>query len=108
MYLESSQIDDNNEIDVCIPPVRQDILHPCDILEDIGIGYGYNRMQLSLPDSFTIGQQFLLNKITDQLRNEIARCGFTEIFTFSLVCIFFVLEMVFVLKKKFFFHLVLT
>ncbi|KAH9505856.1 hypothetical protein DERF_010627 [Dermatophagoides farinae] len=84
MYLESSQIDDNNEIDVCIPPVRQDILHPCDILEDIGIGYGYNRMQLSLPDSFTIGQQFLLNKITDQLRNEIARCGFTEIFTFSL------------------------
>ena len=85
MYLESKTINDD-EIEVCIPPVRQDILHPCDILEDIGIGYGYNRMQLLLPQSFTIGKQLLLNKITDQLRNEIARCGFTEIFTFSLVC----------------------
>ncbi|KAH9412513.1 hypothetical protein DERP_006475 [Dermatophagoides pteronyssinus] len=83
MYLESKTIN-NDEIEVCIPPVRQDILHPCDILEDIGIGYGYNRMQLLLPQSFTIGKQLLLNKITDQLRNEIARCGFTEIFTFSL------------------------
>lgn len=79
------KVEKENELNVLVPPVRQDILHPCDILEDICIGYGYNNMPLLLPKSFTIGRQFFLNKITDQLRYEISRCGFTEVFTFSLV-----------------------
>lgn len=84
MCLESKKLSDK-KVDVLIPPTRQDILHACDILEDIGIGYGYNRIPIRLPQSFTIAEQFFLNKLTDQLRDEIARCGFTEIFTFSLV-----------------------
>ncbi|KPM07210.1 phenylalanine-tRNA ligase beta subunit-like protein [Sarcoptes scabiei] len=83
MCLESKKLSDK-KVDVLIPPTRQDILHACDILEDIGIGYGYNRIPIRLPQSFTIAEQFFLNKLTDQLRDEIARCGFTEIFTFSL------------------------
>jgi phenylalanyl-tRNA synthetase beta chain len=26
------------------PPTRSDILHPCDVVEDIGIGYGFNNI----------------------------------------------------------------
>lgn len=40
MQLECAVKDDN--IVVTIPPTRSDILHPCDILEDVAIGYGFN------------------------------------------------------------------
>ena len=73
------------EVEVVIPPNRHDILHACDILEDIGISYGYNNIDLVLPQTLTIGSQFTLNKISDQLRFEVARCGFTEALTFTLV-----------------------
>lgn len=89
MGLESKKKSDL-ELKVIIPPVRQDILHACDILEDIGIAYGYNNIEMVLPKTLTIGSQFVLNKISDQLRNEIARCGFTEVLTFSLVIFSFV------------------
>ncbi|CAG2121478.1 unnamed protein product, partial [Medioppia subpectinata] len=71
-------------IKVRIPPIRQDILHACDILEDVGIAYGYNKIEFTVPKTQTIGHQFFINKVTDQLRYEIARCGYTEILTFSL------------------------
>jgi phenylalanyl-tRNA synthetase beta chain len=81
----SSEVINDQLLKVLIPPIRQDILHACDILEDAGIAYGYNNIEFTLPKTLTIGHQFLLNKISDQLRNEIARCGYTEALTFSLV-----------------------
>jgi len=81
----SSEVLKNQQIKVRIPPIRQDILHACDILEDVGIAYGYNNIEFTLPKTLTIGHQFLLNKVTDQLRYEVARCGYTEILSFSLV-----------------------
>jgi len=86
MGLESKKKSET-EVTVEIPPNRHDILHACDILEDIGISYGYNNIDLVLPQTLTIGSQFTLNKVSDQLRYEIARCGFTEGLTFSLVYI---------------------
>lgn len=86
MSLDSNKKNES-EIDVIIPPMRQDILHACDIMEDVAIAYGYNNIELFLPESLTISGQLMLNKISDQLRNEIARCGFTEVLTFSLVCL---------------------
>lgn len=74
-----------NEIRVTIPPTRHDVMHPCDIMEDVGIAYGYNNITFTVPKVITIGEQFFLNKLSDQLRNEIARCGYTEALTFSLV-----------------------
>ena len=83
MGLKSS-IKGAEELLVDIPPTRHDILHYCDVAEDIGISYGYNNITLELPKTLTIGKQFALNKISDQLRFEVARCGFTEVLTFSL------------------------
>lgn len=40
-----------------IPPIRSDIMHACDIIEDIGIAYGYNNIPLALPPTNTIGTQ---------------------------------------------------
>ena len=47
---------DNGEmIKVEVPPTRADILHPCDVIEDIGIGYGFNNIQKVYPPTNTVG-----------------------------------------------------
>lgn len=84
MSLEANQLNDD-QIEVIIPPVRHDILHACDILEDVGIAFGYNNIRLVLPRAVTIGGPFELNRLSDKLREEVARCGYTEVLTFCLV-----------------------
>ncbi|KAH9280848.1 Phenylalanine--tRNA ligase beta subunit [Echinococcus granulosus] len=71
-------------LSVRIPPTRQDILHPCDIAEDVAIAYGYDRVEENLPTTFTMVIEQPLNRLTDMIRAEVALCGFTEALTFSL------------------------
>ena len=82
-----SRLDDDysDRIHVTIPATRQDILHSCDIMEDVGIAFGYNNIKMTFPKAVTVGHQLPLNKVADQIRFEIARCGYTEALTFALV-----------------------
>ncbi|KYQ51270.1 putative phenylalanyl-tRNA synthetase beta chain [Trachymyrmex zeteki] len=79
-----SEIKDKDTLIVEIPPTRQDVIHPCDIYEDIAIAYGYNEIEKTIPNISTIAAEFPLNKLTDQIRIELAQAGFTEALTFSL------------------------
>lgn len=45
---------DQKTIVVSVPPTRSDILHPCDVVEDVAISYGYNKLPRSLPTAYTI------------------------------------------------------
>ena len=72
------------EIEAIVPPTRQDILHACDIVEDIGIAFGFNNIEIEVPSVATIGSQLTINKVCDSVRHETARCGFTEALTFAL------------------------
>lgn len=40
---------DNGRLKVEVPPTRADILHPCDVAEEIGIGYGFNNIKKVYP-----------------------------------------------------------
>lgn len=68
MSLECRPLEDANKIKVIIPPTRHDILHECDIAEDIALAYGYNNIVVKFPEASTVAQPFPLNKLTDQLR----------------------------------------
>ena len=46
---------DQTSVKVEIPPTRADILHPCDVIEDIGIGYGFNNIDRVFPENNTVG-----------------------------------------------------
>lgn len=83
MYFKTS-LDKSGEISVEIPPTRHDIMHACDIYEDVAIAYGYNNIRKSLPATMTIGRQYPLNKLTEQMREQVAQSGFTEALTFTL------------------------
>ena len=79
-----SKATDADNIEVTIPPTRHDVLHPVDIYEDVAIAYGYNNLEKTIPKTMTIATQQPINKLTDQLREQVAQAGFTEALTFSL------------------------
>lgn len=66
-------------------PLRPDILHACDIAEEVGIGYGFNNIEMSMPPTNVVGSFVPQNKFTDILRHEVAQMGFIESLTFGLV-----------------------
>lgn len=68
-----------------ISPIRADILHACDIAEEIGIGFGFNNIPMVYPSTNTIGAFIPVNKFTDLMRHEIAQAGYIESLTCALV-----------------------
>lgn len=84
MCLLSEVTDDGKSVRVEIPPTRADIIHECDIIEDVAISYGFNNVVKTIPPTNTIANQFKLNTLCDLLRQEIAQAGFTEVLTFAL------------------------
>ncbi|KAK9453565.1 hypothetical protein V1511DRAFT_489833 [Dipodascopsis uninucleata] len=72
--------EDSNVLDVTVPCTRPDILHQCDIMEDAGIAYGFNNLERTFPGkSATFGDPFILNKVSDIVRREVAMAGWTEL-----------------------------
>jgi len=87
MQLGPSEIVEENKtsmLKVYIPPTRSDILHHVDIAEDVGIAYGYNNITKKTPKTSSVGKEQPLQALSDLLREEIARAGYTEILTHGL------------------------
>eukprot|EP01006_Ploeotia_vitrea_P000767 TRINITY_DN103623_c0_g1_i1.p1 TRINITY_DN103623_c0_g1~~TRINITY_DN103623_c0_g1_i1.p1 ORF type:complete len:605 (+),score=80.35 TRINITY_DN103623_c0_g1_i1:34-1815(+) len=85
MMLTATKIDDNN-VKVEIPCNRPDVLHPCDIMEDAAIAYGYDNIHKECKPvpTVSIGSQQPVWKLTHQMRTELATAGYNEVLTFSL------------------------
>ncbi|KAM3616623.1 uncharacterized protein V6R79_021006 [Siganus canaliculatus] len=73
-----------DEIEVEIPPTRSDVIHACDIVEDAAMAYGFNNITRTTPRTYTVANQFPLNKVTELLRQDLAAAGFTEALNFAL------------------------
>ncbi|XP_076833236.1 phenylalanine--tRNA ligase beta subunit [Brachyhypopomus gauderio] len=84
MCLKSEVAGAGEEIQVEIPPTRSDVIHACDIMEDAAVAYGFNNITRTTPRTYTVANQFPLNKLTELLRLDIAAAGFTEALTFAL------------------------
>ncbi|CAD8133912.1 unnamed protein product [Paramecium pentaurelia] len=78
---------DDNILDCQVPFYRSDILQQCDIAEEIGIAYDYNKIEFKVPETATTGSEYRLNKLSDMVREEVALCGFVECLNFVLMSI---------------------
>lgn len=74
----------DSQICIQVPPTRSDVLHPCDVMEDVAIGYGFNNIKQTTPKCVTQGKLEPLNEFSDALRAEVAMAGFTEVLTWIL------------------------
>jgi len=69
---------EDGKLCVKAPCTRSDILHPCDIIEDVGIAVGYNNLEKRLPSSATVGRANLLNTMSDKVRELLGQLGYVE------------------------------
>ncbi|KAJ0768792.1 putative phenylalanine--tRNA ligase [Helianthus annuus] len=82
LHAEQSVSKDNEcTFIVSVPPTRSDVLHACDVAEDVAIAYGFNKIPKRMPASL---KPLPLNQFSDLIRTEIALCGYTEVLTWIL------------------------
>ena len=79
-YFASPSSASKDVVDISIPPTRADVLHQCDIMEDVAIAYGFNNLPKYFPSkSGTIAQPLMVNKLGDIVRLEAAMAGWSEV-----------------------------
>lgn len=66
------------------PPYRSDLMHEVDIIEDIAIGYGYNRLEPTLPKVVTTGERTPIERLSERVRQVLTGLGFMEAMTYTL------------------------
>src|SRR3989338_543413 len=60
-------------------PYRGDILHPVDVIEDIGIIYGFDRLKEFPLTTYTIGSGLKINEFIDKVREIVIGSGCLEV-----------------------------
>ncbi|KAI9167368.1 Phenylalanine--tRNA ligase beta subunit [Paramyrothecium foliicola] len=79
-YISKPSTKDTNLLQVVVPPTRADVLHQCDIMEDLAVCYGYNNLPRTSPNrSATVGAPLMINKLSDIIRTETAMAGWSEV-----------------------------
>ena len=84
MALPATAADDGASITVAIPPTRTDVLHACDVAEDVAIAHGYNNVPPLVASLPAFGGEAPLNALCESVRGELACAGWTEILTWAL------------------------
>ena len=62
-----------------LPPYRQDLMHPMDVVEDVAISRGYHEFSPVMPAQFTVGGLSRIEETSDRARELMVGLGFQEI-----------------------------
>ncbi len=69
---------------VLVPAYRSDVMHEYDIIEDIGIAYGYQNIVPRLVPTLTVGKPQWAEEFADRCRGIMTGLGYLEIMTLVL------------------------
>ncbi len=76
--------DDERNYSVEVPPYRVDVLHPVDLVDDIGRAYGFNNLVPRYPDVSTVGERTEASRHEEAVRNLLVGLGFEDLLNFNL------------------------
>ncbi|WP_256685888.1 phenylalanine--tRNA ligase subunit beta [Halococcus qingdaonensis] len=82
---ESDGEGDEPSYRVSIPPYRTDVLHPVDVIDDIGRAYGFNRLEPEYPDVSTVGGRHERSRHERAIRETLVGLGFEDLLNFHLI-----------------------
>ncbi len=71
-------------IHVKVPAYRSDVIHQIDLVEDIGIGYGYEKIPLTLPKDSTFAKARAIDSVSDAAADSLVGMGYLEASTLTL------------------------
>ncbi|MEW6252506.1 MAG: hypothetical protein AB1716_17860 [Planctomycetota bacterium] len=69
---------------VLVPPYRNDVMHPVDLIEDAAIAYGYDKLTPALVPTFTVGAPRALEEQSAVARRVLTGLGFHQVMTLVL------------------------
>ena len=73
------------EYTVEVPPYRTDVLHPVDLVDDVGRAYGFNELEPRYPDVSTVGGRHERSRLEAAARDTLVGIGFEDLLNFHLV-----------------------
>jgi len=82
---ESTNDDGQTVYEVEIPPYRVDVLHPLDVIDDIGRAYGFNDLEPRYPDVSTVGGRHERSRLEDAVRDSLVGLGFEDLLNFHMI-----------------------
>ena len=83
---EATEGDDGNLVyEVTIPPYRVDVLHPLDVIDDLGRAYGFNELEPKYPDVGTVGGRHERSRLENATRNLLVGLGFEDMLNFHMI-----------------------
>ncbi|ADD05273.1 phenylalanine--tRNA ligase beta subunit [Natrialba magadii ATCC 43099] len=68
-----------------IPPYRVDVLHPLDVIDDLGRAYGFNELEPEYPDVGTVGGRHKRSRLEDAARTQLVGLGFEDLLNFHMI-----------------------
>jgi phenylalanyl-tRNA synthetase beta chain len=76
---------DTPAYEVEIPPYRVDVLHPADLVDDVGRAYGFNDLDPRYPDVSTVGGRHDRSKLERAVRETLVGLGFEDLLNFHMI-----------------------
>lgn len=64
---------------ITVPCYRKDVMHKVDVIEDIGIAYGYDKIETEALKSYTTGESLEITKFIDEIRESLVGAGYQEV-----------------------------
>ncbi|WP_255169544.1 phenylalanine--tRNA ligase subunit beta [Natrononativus amylolyticus] len=83
---ETVEADDGGATyEMTIPPYRVDVLHPLDLIDDLGRAYGFNDLEPRYPDVGTVGGRHERSRLEDAARTALVGLGFEDMLNFHMI-----------------------
>ncbi|MUW15497.1 phenylalanine--tRNA ligase subunit beta [Halorubrum sp. CBA1125] len=70
--------------EVEIPPYRVDVLHPMDLVDDVGRAHGFDELTPRYPDVGTVGGRHERSRLEDAVRTSLVGLGFEDLLNFHM------------------------
>ncbi len=77
-------LDEDVVYEVEIPPYRVDVLHPLDLVDDVGRAYGFGNLKPRYPDIGTVGGRHERTRLEDAVRTSLVGLGFEDLLNFHM------------------------
>ena len=78
-------LDETITYEVEIPPYRVDVLHPLDLVDDVGRAYGFDNLEPRYPDVGTVGGRHERSRLEDAVRTSLIGLGFEDLLNFHMI-----------------------
>lgn len=80
----SYTLDEAVTYEVEIPPYRVDVLHPLDLVDDVGRAHGFDELEPRYPDVGTVGGRHERTRLEDAVRTSLVGLGFEDLLNFHM------------------------